>query len=90
MTLSQDGYWAILRKQLTVTGTWNSTYGPPGEDRHYGMPRNEWRMALDYMASGQLDVKPLISHRVGLDELPQALAMLRDRAAFANKVMYVA
>jgi L-iditol 2-dehydrogenase len=93
MRLSQDGYWAILRKQLHVSGTWNSTYsgpGEPGQEGRYGLPRNEWLMALDYMGAGRLDVKPLITHRVGLDEVPEALAMMRDRAAFANKVMYVA
>lgn len=81
MKLSQEGYWAILRKELKVIGTWNSTYGV--------MPRDEWRLSLEYMASGRLDLKPLITHRVALEELPGALAMLRDRTSFANKVMYV-
>jgi L-iditol 2-dehydrogenase len=82
MKLSQQGYWAILRKELRVHGTWNSSYGV--------MPRDEWRLALEFMATGRLDLEPLITHRVGLAGLPDALVMLRDRSEFANKVMYVA
>jgi threonine dehydrogenase-like Zn-dependent dehydrogenase len=41
------------------------------------------------MAAGQLDVKPIITHRVDLRELPEALVMMRDHTAFHNKVMYV-
>lgn len=81
MTLSQDAYWAILRKELTVLGSWNSVYS--------NTPRNEWKLVLDSMASDKLDVKPLITHRIGLDGLSDALVMLRDRTAFANKVLFV-
>lgn len=81
MKLSQQGYWAILRKQLRLSGSWNSTYRE--------LPHNEWRLVLDSMASGQLDVKPLITHRIGLDGLLDALTMMRDRSAFSNKILYV-
>lgn len=81
MRLSQTAYWAILRKELTVRGTWNSSFSD--------LPRNEWKLTLDSMASGKIDVRPLITHRVRLDELPGALAMLRDKTPFSNKVMYV-
>lgn len=81
MTLSQKGYWEILRKQLTVVGTWNSYYAD--------LPKNEWKLVLEAMASGQLEVKRFITHRVPLDGLHEALLMMRDRTAFYNKVMYV-
>jgi L-iditol 2-dehydrogenase len=81
MKLSQQGYWAILRKELRVLGTWNSSYAE--------LPRNEWKLALDMMASGKLDVRSFITHRTGLDGLGAHLAMIRDRSAFSNKVMFV-
>jgi L-iditol 2-dehydrogenase len=81
MKLSQQAYWAILRKELQVTGTWNSVYSE--------LPRNEWKMALEYMASGKLDVKPLISHRTSLEGLGEHLELMRDRTAFSNKILYV-
>ncbi|QHW35001.1 galactitol-1-phosphate 5-dehydrogenase [Paenibacillus rhizovicinus] len=79
MALTQDGYWEMLRKQLTVRGTWNSGYA--------ASPRNEWKLAVDSMASGKLDLKPLISHRCSLDETFEALQMMRDRSQFFNKVL---
>ncbi len=81
MQLSQDAYWAILRKELEVVGTWNSCYAP--------LPRNEWQLSLDAMAAGQLEVEPLITHRCGLDDLPAHLEMIRARKEFSNKVLFV-
>ncbi len=81
MRLSQEGYWAILRKELDVAGTWNSEYRD--------LPRNEWNLALEFMAEGRLDVTPLVTHRIGLAALPDHLARLRDHTEFANKVLYV-
>lgn len=81
MKLSQQAYWAILRKELQVVGTWNSAYA--------NLPRNEWEMTVNYMAQGKLDVSPLITHRIGLAELNAHLALMRDRSAFSNKILYV-
>ena len=81
MQLSQEAYWAILRNELRIAGTWNSVWAE--------MPRNEWALALDFMASGKLEVAPFITHRVSLDTLPATLGMMRDRSEFFNKVMYV-
>lgn len=81
MGISQEAYWAILRKELQVLGTWNSAYA--------NLPRNEWEMVVKYMESGAFDVSPLITHRVGLGELNQHLAMMRDRSAFSNKILFV-
>jgi L-iditol 2-dehydrogenase len=81
MSLSQQAYWAILRKQLKLHGTWNSSYS--------NIARSEWQLTLDFMASGKLNVKPLITHRVGLDSLFDRMKAIRDRSEFSNKVLYV-
>ena len=81
MKLSQEAYWAILRKELQLVGTWNSAYA--------NIPRNEWEMTVNYMAQGKLDVLPLITHRIGLPELQKHLELMRDRSAFSNKILYV-
>ncbi len=81
MKLSQQGYWQILRKQLRLTGSWNSEYG--------AFPVNEWHLALDAIAAHRIDVIPLITHRVGLEQLPDALLMMRDRTEPSGKVMCV-
>jgi L-iditol 2-dehydrogenase len=81
MKLSQNGYWHILRKELRVLGTWNSRYSD--------LPRNEWKLVLDFMASGRIDAKAFITHRCYLEDLPGHLRMMRDKTAFYNKVMFV-
>jgi L-iditol 2-dehydrogenase len=52
-------------------------------------PRDEWEIALDFMASGKLDVKPLITHRINLSDLPQMLVTIRDKVEFTNKVLMI-
>lgn len=80
MTLTQKGYWEILRKQLTLVGTWNSNYN----DSH-----NDWKTALDAIASGKLHVKELISHRFDFSEGEKAFGVMTERKEFFNKVMFV-
>ena len=81
MHLPQKVYWEILRKQLTVTGTWNSSYTAT-ED-------NDWTAALEAMSSGRLPVKPFVTHRFRFEEGNAAFAMVRERTSFYNKVLFV-
>jgi L-iditol 2-dehydrogenase len=81
MKLSQKSYWELLRKQLTIKGTWNSSF--------VSFPKNDWNLALQMMEKKALEVTPFITHRLKLDEIPDALRMMRDRTAFYNKVMYI-
>lgn len=81
MPLTQDQYWLILRKQLLLVGSWNSSYR--------NQPDDDWHQTLEAMASKTLDVSPLITHRVGLDEVQKALTMMRDRTKFSNKILFL-
>lgn len=80
MTLSQKGYWEILRKQITLKGTWNSSYN----DMH-----NDWKTAIRAMEQGKLNVKPLISHRFNYSDNMKAFEIMRDRKEYFNKVMFI-
>ncbi|MGE5558445.1 MAG: galactitol-1-phosphate 5-dehydrogenase [Bacillota bacterium] len=81
MILSQKAYWELLRKQLKIAGTWNSSY--------VALPKNDWVMALRAMETGRINVKGFITHAVPLEQAGEVLAMMRDRTAFYNKVMFV-
>ncbi len=81
MAFSQSDYWMILRKELRVTGSWNSEYG--------SFPKCEWRVVLQAMASGQLDPKPLITHRVGLPNLSALLQRVHAGNERATKIMMI-
>ena len=78
--LGQKDYWEVLRKQLTLYGTWNSSYT---------QAKNDWQTAIECMAAGKLNVKPFITHRFGLDECGEAFRLVRDKTEFYNKVMFI-
>lgn len=78
VTLSQNAYWHILRKELTVHGTWNSSFN----DR-----QNDWREALAALSDGRINVKPLITHKYPLSRVNDAFSMMRERSECYQKVM---
>ena len=69
----------LLRREVTIHGTWNSTYSVHGDD--------DWRTTLEAMASKTLDLLPLVTHRVALDDAFDALEMMRDQREFFSKVL---
>jgi L-iditol 2-dehydrogenase len=71
----------LLRKQLTVRGTWNSSFA--------AVPLNEWEVVIAMLAAGRLHLSPLISHRVSLAEGPAALRMMHEQREFFNRVVIV-
>lgn len=80
--IPKDVYWKILRRELTLYGTWNSRYSMPGESF-----RNDWKNILGLMETGKLDVKPLITHILPLSDADRALRIMTDRNEFSVKVM---
>lgn len=69
-TLSQDLYWRILRKQLTLLGTWNSSYG--GRD-------GDWARAVEETGSGRIQTETLVSRVLGAEKLTEGLELMRER-----------
>ena len=80
MSLTQKGYWEILRKQITLKGTWNSSYNSMN---------NDWKTVIRAMETGKLNVKPLISHRFNFSDGIKAFHVMRDRKEYFNKVMFI-
>lgn len=81
MKLSQNGYWQIMRKQLRLFGTWNSGYAP--------LPKNDWQLSIRSMETGKLNLKQLITHRVGLSDGIKPFKMMKERSEFFEKVMFL-
>ena len=71
----------ILRNELTIQGSWNSSIAP--------LPINEWKTSLEYMDRGLLKTKPLITHRFPLEECTPCFAMLHKRAEPFTKVLFL-
>ena len=79
MNINQKAYWEILRKQLILAGTWNSSYSNM---------KNEWKISIETMKNGSLDVKPLITHRYDLKDCNAAFEMMKDKKDFYSKVLF--
>lgn len=79
--LPQDTYWKILRRQLEVTGTWNSSYA--------GKERSDWTEVREALSEHSMQISALISHRFKQDQLPDALALMREHKETYCKVMTI-
>jgi len=81
VNLSRAAMQRLVREELTIYGAWNSYLAP--------FPGYEWRASLAYMARGQLQTKPLITHRFTLQEAKEAFIMMHRGKEFFNKVMFI-
>ena len=81
MKLKRDAYWKILRNQLALTGSWNSSFGNEGE--------NDWNNTINILKNENIRPELLISHRFGMEELKQGLEIMRDKREDYIKVMMV-
>jgi L-iditol 2-dehydrogenase len=71
----------ILRKQLTIKGTWNSTYAP--------VPPSDWHTALEGMRDGAVEIGSLITHRFPLARVHHAFDTLSAQAGTVGKALLV-
>lgn len=69
-TLSQDLYWRILRKQLTLTGTWNSSYGSEDSD---------WTRVVETMRNEELRTGAIVSHVLSSRDLVKGLRIMKGK-----------
>lgn len=79
MALDKAVYWKILRNQLTVTGTWNSSFTHETQD--------DWHYVLERLKEKRIAPAELITHRVPLEELEKGLAIMRDKSEDYVKIM---
>lgn len=71
MTLGRDTYWKILRNQLTLTGTWNSSF--TGEDT------DDWHYAVKRLETCSIAPAALITHRLPRRKLWDGLMIMREK-----------
>ena len=71
----------MLRKEVDVHGVWNSSRAP--------YPVNEWEFTVRMMDEGILKTADLITDRLSLEELPQAMAQIKSGTRKIVKAVYV-
>ena len=72
-------YWKILRQQLKIYGTWNSSFTKEEDD--------DWHQAVKAIQEGKIRPSAQITQRFSFDRLHDGLEVMRDKAVFTNKVM---
>lgn len=77
--LPKEVYWKVLRNQITITGSWNSTFLQEAKD--------DWHYVLERLADQRIAPARWISHRLPLIELEQGFHMMRDKTSDYGKVM---
>jgi threonine dehydrogenase-like Zn-dependent dehydrogenase len=64
----------IWLNEIEVKGSW--LYGT---EEHQGERMHTFRLALDLLAQGQVDLSPLITHRFRLEEYRRALTIVANK-----------
>ena len=77
--LDKNIYWKILRKQLWITGSWNSSYNDK---------INDWKEVIEYMKNGDIPFDKLITKEYTLDKSSEAFSFVRDKSINKFKVVF--
>lgn len=80
LQLEKGIYWRILRRQLTLKGTWNSNYKETD---------NDWKEVARLMKEGGFPFEKLITATYALKDYQEAMDFLRDKSVSKAKVMFV-
>lgn len=70
----------IVRNELAVLGSWNGLSAP--------FPGKEWSASVHYMQTGQINVKPIISHRLHLQQGPETFDKIINKTETFGKVIF--
>jgi len=81
IAISQAVYWKILRKQLKISGTWNSSYD--------GINSSDWIEVVNALANKSIVADSLITHRFSQDNVMQGLELMREHKEPYCKVMTI-
>ena len=79
INLKKEVYWKILRKQLTLKGTWNSSFLGERED--------DWNYIIRKLEKGRLNPELLITHKLSFDKLKVGLDIMKNKTEDYIKIM---
>ena len=103
MGLDRDVYWKILRNQLTLIGTWNSSFNRLPDDEvaekvgrqaiairqelERRSQQDDWQYVLERLKGRKVQPGKLISHRFSLENLEQGFRIMRDKSEDSVKIV---
>lgn len=71
MRLDKNIYWKILRNQITLTGSWNSSFTHSSDD--------DWHYVYKKLAEKKITPELFISHQFTFDDFEKGLHIMRDK-----------
>lgn len=81
MAIPQADYWRILRNQLTILGTWNSSFTHSEDD--------DWHAALELMENNQAMFSNIVSHQLRFSQLNAGLQIMKDKTEPYGRIVAV-
>jgi L-iditol 2-dehydrogenase len=81
MSLEKSVYWKILRNQLTVTGTWNSSFVHSEQD--------DWHYVLKRLESKKINPSRFITHKFLLKDLEKGFEIMYNKTEDYVKITAV-
>ena len=87
MLLKREVYWKILRRQLTLVGTWNSSFerSQIGSEKEKNV--SDWDYVVGLLKNKVIHPEELISHKMDFAQLQQGLEIMRDKKEAYVKIM---
>lgn len=79
MQFDKNTYWKILRNQIKITGTWNSSFTHDLDD--------DWHYVIDCLKSGSIHPEKLITHSYSMENLIEGFCIMRDKTEDYIKIM---
>ena len=70
---------SVLRKEVRLQGVW-------GFD-HWHFPHSDWALACEALAEDRIAATPLVTHRVALERVAEAIEMMQSRSEYYCKVL---
>ena len=80
VVLEHNNFVKILRKQLSIFGSWNS-------DRRGDV--DDWQESIDAIGKGSIEPQKIITHKIALENADKAFDIICERKEFYNKIVLV-
>jgi L-iditol 2-dehydrogenase len=79
MTIGKENYSKLLRRQLSLFGSWNS---------YFSKAENDWQESVQAIEEKRINPEVLITHKVAMGKGEKAFEIAKNRE-FYNKIMVI-
>lgn len=85
INIPKELHWGILKKQLRITGTWNSSFYGESDD----VISDDWKYVIYRLSKNLIHPENLITHRFPLGELESGLKIMNYKLDEYIKILVI-